>query len=174
MADAMAAAAKVKLVVIGVDGVLTDAGLYFNEQGDMLRKFNRRDGMGIRLLQQNDIPSAIVSSMPSPVVERWAKFFGVESIQLNVRDKLHAIERLCIKYGIKMQNVAYISDDIDELGILERVGFPVTVADGMKTNKEASVFVTKLKGGEGAVRETIEMILYARFMSDAQDEHASS
>ena len=168
MADVMGAAAGVKLVVIGVDGVLTDGGMYFNEKGDTLRKFNRRDGMGIRLLQQNDIPAAIISSMPSPIVEVWAKYFGVEAVRLSVRDKLHAIERLTIKYGIQMDNVAYISDDIDEIGILERVGFGVTVADGMTTNKEASDFVTKLRGGEGAVRETIELILYAQFLSQSK------
>ncbi|HEX3020541.1 MAG TPA: hypothetical protein VHP36_09570 [Chitinispirillaceae bacterium] len=152
-------AAKVKLLVIGVDGVLTDAGMYFNDNGDYLRKFNRRDGMGIQLLKSHDIKSAIVSSMQSRIVEIWGKMFEVDFIRLGVTDKIHEIEKLKIRCGLKMEQIAYISDDIDELEIIQAVGFGVTVADGMSSNKKYSSFVTKRCGGQGAVREVVEIIL---------------
>lgn len=152
-------AADVKLIVIGVDGVLTDAGMYFSPTGDMLRKFNRRDGMGLQLLKKYDIKSAIISSINIPIVKHWAELFKVDSIILGTANKLHELEKLQIRYGLKPSEIAYISDDIDEYPILRYVGFGVTVADGMKINKENSVYVTQRKGGEGAVREAIEVIL---------------
>lgn len=162
MSEVISKAAKVKLVVIGVDGVLTDAGMYFNEHGDMLRKFNRRDGMGIKMLNEAHLPSAIISSLECPIVQAWAEYFDVEQCRLGVRDKFHTIENLTIKYGIDLSEVCYISDDIDEVPILRRIGFGVTTGDGMTANKKASAYVTQLYGGEGAVREVIELILYSR------------
>ncbi len=154
----MEKASKVKLVVMGVDGVLTDAGMYFNEQGDLLRKFNRRDGMGIQLLPNLGIKTAIVSSMKIPIAEEWANMFGVDFIKLGETNKYHTIEKLQIRLGITLDEIAYISDDVDEYDILSAIGFSVTVADGMSMNKKQSVYVTKRKGGEGAVREVIELI----------------
>jgi len=152
-------ASKVKLVVIGVDGVLTDAGMYFNDRGDMLRKFNRRDGMGVQLLKSYDIKTAVISSVDSGIVKRWAEMFRIDFVRLGVDKKLHEFEKLQIRCGLKMEEIAYISDDIDEIDILEKVGFGITVSDGMEVNKSYSVYVTKLKGGEGAVREVVELIL---------------
>lgn len=151
-------AKKVKLLVMGVDGVLTDAGMYFNEDGDLLRKFNRRDGMGIQLLPNYGVKSAIVSSMKIPIAKEWAEMFSVDFIKLGESKKYHEIEKLQIRLGIKLEEIAYISDDIDEYEILKAVGFGVTVSDGMSLNKENSVYVTKNKGGEGAVREVVELI----------------
>jgi YrbI family 3-deoxy-D-manno-octulosonate 8-phosphate phosphatase len=155
-------AKKVKLIAIGVDGVLTDAGMYFSTSGDMLRKFNRRDGMGVQLLKKTGIKSAVVSSIDSAIVRHWAEMFQVDFIRLGVSDKLHEIEKIQIRMGLKLDEVAYISDDVDEMEILGKVGFGVTVADGMKSNKTNSVYVTKRKGGEGAVRELIEIILASK------------
>lgn len=152
-------ASKVKLVVIGVDGVLTDAGMYFNEDGDMLRKFNRRDGMGVQLLKSYDIKSAVVSSVRSPIVQQWADMFGVDFVRLGADSKWHEVEKLQIRLGVELEEIAYISDDIDEVDILQKIGFPVTVADGMALNKRLSAYVTELCGGEGAVREVVELII---------------
>ena len=150
---------KIKLVVIGVDGVLTDAGMYFNETGDIIRKFNRRDGMGIELAARARIKTAVVSSQRSPIVKGFAERFGVDYIRLGATDKWHEIEKLQMSLGAKLDEIAYISDDIDEYAILQRVGLPITVADGMGTNRAVSAYVTKRSGGEGAVREAIEVIL---------------
>ena len=86
-------ASTVKLIVIGVDGVLTDAGMYFNDRGDMLRKFNRRDGMGIQLLKNYEVKSAILSSFDSVITKQWAEVFGVDYVALGTRKKLHEIEK---------------------------------------------------------------------------------
>lgn len=160
--DFFAKAKKVKLIAIGVDGVLTDAGMYFSANGDMMRKFNRRDGMGIQLLKKSGIKSAVISSMDSGIVAKWAETFGVDFTRQGAANKLHEIEKLQIRMGIRLDEIAYISDDIDEMDILTKVGFGVTVQDGMKTNKNNSVYVTKRKGGEGAVRELIEIVLAAK------------
>ena len=155
-------ASGVKLLVIGVDGVLTDAGMYFNDRGDMLRKFNRRDGMGIQLLRSYDIESAIISSVDSNIVKRWAEMFHVDHVRLGCMKKFHEFEKLQIRCGVRLEEIAYISDDIDEIDILEKVGLAVTVADGMAINKEYSDYVTTLPGGAGAVREVIELLLRSR------------
>lgn len=155
-------AKKVKLIAIGVDGVLTDAGMYFSTNGDMLRKFNRRDGMGIQILKNSGIKSAVISSIDSGIVRCWSETFGVDYMRLGATDKMHELEKLQIRMGIKLEEIAYISDDIDEMDILSKVGFGVTVADGMKANKNNSVYVTKRKGGEGAVRELIEIIIASK------------
>ncbi len=153
---------RIKLFVIGVDGVLTDAGMYFNEQGDIIRTFNRRDGMGIQLLRNSGIRTAVISSMSNPIVRGFAEMFQVEFIRLGVSDKWHEIEKLQIRCGLSLDEIAYISDDIDEYHILEQVGMPITVADGMSANRKISEYVTRRKGGEGAVREAIEVLLMCR------------
>lgn len=152
-------AKNIKLVVMGVDGVLTDGGMYFSSNGDIIRKFNRRDGLGNQLLRKLDIKTAIISSVESSIVKQWAKTFRIDSLVLGTNDKLHEIEKLQMHFGIKSEEIAYISDDIDEYSVLNHVGFGVTVAGGMEENKQNSVYVTNLKGGEGAVRESIEIIL---------------
>lgn len=159
MADYSEKAAVVKLLVIGVDGVLTDAGMYFSERGDVYRKFNRRDAMGIEMLKDSNITVAIVSSIQSPIVQNWAKTLEIDHVFLGVKDKFHTIENLCTRCGISLDQVGYISDDVDEISILEQVGFPVTVADGTEANKSDSVYVTSCCGGQGAVREVIEIVL---------------
>ncbi len=153
---------NIKLLVIGVDGVLTDAGMYFNEKGDLLRKFNRRDGMGIKLLKAYDIKSAIISSVNSAIVKQWADMFKVDHVRLGCGKKFHEFEKLQIRCGLKFSEIGYISDDIDEIEILEKVGLAVTVADGMEVNKAYSDYVTNLYGGEGAVREVIELLIKSR------------
>ncbi|MBN1758528.1 MAG: hypothetical protein JW863_09435 [Chitinispirillaceae bacterium] len=157
-------ASKIKLIAIGVDGVLTDAGMYFSPDGDIIRKFNRRDGMGIQILKTKGIKTAVISSVESRMVEMWCTMFNVDYTRLGTSDKYHEIEKLQIKLGISLNEIAYIADDIDEIDILKKVGVGVTVQDGMSVNKRNSIYVTKRKGGEGAVREVIEMIMIGKSM----------
>ncbi len=157
--NVLACSARVQLLVIGVDGVLTDAGMYFSEDGDIIRKFNRRDGMGIGLLRQAGIKTAVLSSIDSLITRHFCEMFGVDYILLGVNDKWHEIEKLQIRCGLALEEIAYVSDDIDEYQVLQRVGMPITVADGMAANKAISTYVTTCNGGEGAVREAIEVIL---------------
>lgn len=158
-------ASKIKLVAIGVDGVLTDSGMYFNNSGDMLRKFNRKDGMGLQLLEMHNIASAMVSSVDTPLVERWAKMFFVKHVDLGARKKFHSIQKFAISEGADMEEVCYIADDIDELEILSSVGLPIAVADASQHTKSHAKYVTSRRGGDGAVREAIELILQAKNLS---------
>lgn len=142
-----------------VDGVLTDAGMYYSENGDELKKFNTRDGMGISMLQQEGIITAIITGENTGIVNRRSKKLNIKEVFQGVKDKKEVIINLCKKYNIDKEEVAYIGDDINDLEVIKFVGLGAAVADGMEAVKECSKYVTSLKGGEGAVREFCEYIL---------------
>jgi YrbI family 3-deoxy-D-manno-octulosonate 8-phosphate phosphatase len=150
---------NIKLLAVDVDGVLTDAGMYYSENGDELKKFNTRDGMGLSLLQQEGVIVAIVTGENTEIVKRRSKKLNIKEIFQGVKDKKEIIVYLCEKYNINREEVAYIGDDINDLEVMKFVGLGAAVADGMEVIKEHSKYVTSLKGGEGAVREFCEYIL---------------
>ena len=150
---------NIKLLAMDVDGVLTDAGMYYSEKGDELKRFNTRDGMGISLLQQEGIIIAIITGENTEIVKRRSKKLNIKEIFQGVKDKKEIVISLCERYNIDREEVAYIGDDINDLEVIKFVGLGATVADGMKIIKEHSKYVTSLKGGEGAVREICEYIL---------------
>lgn len=162
MISAEERAKKIKLFVMDVDGVLTDAGMYYSDLGDELKKFNTRDGMGIRLLQEAGIKTAIITSECLELVKRRAKKLGIEEVHLGARNKLQVLEEMIKKHNVSMDEVAFIGDDINDLSVLRVVGFAITVADGMKMNKSLAHKITERKGGEGAVREIAEFIIEAQ------------
>jgi YrbI family 3-deoxy-D-manno-octulosonate 8-phosphate phosphatase len=149
---------RIKMLIIDVDGVLTDAGMYYSESGDEL-KFNTRDGMGISILQKNGINVTVITSEDVDIVRRRCEKLKINEVFLGVHDKLSIVKELCLKYSITEEEVAFIGDDLNDLEAIKYVGFGVTVADGMNAVKEHADYVTKLKGGEGAVRELCEYIL---------------
>ena len=142
-----------------VDGVLTDAGMYYSENGEELIKFNTRDGMGISMLQQKGIIIAIITGENTGIINRRSKKLNIKEVFQGVKDKKEIIINLCKKYNIDREEIAYIGDDINDLDVIKFVGLGATVADGMEVVKEHSKYVTSLKGGEGAVREFCEYIL---------------
>jgi len=150
---------KIKLLAMDVDGVLTDAGMYYSENGDELKKFNTRDGMGISMLQQKGIIIAIITGENTGIINRRSKKLNIKEVFQGVKDKKEIIINLCKKYNIDREEIAYIGDDINDLDVIKFVGLGATVADGMEVVKEHSKYVTSLKGGEGAVREFCEYIL---------------
>jgi N-acylneuraminate cytidylyltransferase len=150
---------NIKLLAMDVDGVLTDAGMYYSENGDELKRFNTRDGMGISLLQREGVIIAIITGENTEIIERRSKKLNIKEVFQGVKDKKEIIISLCGKYNIEREEVAYIGDDINDLEVIKFVGLGATVADGMKVVKEHSKYVTSLKGGEGAVREFCEYIL---------------
>ena len=152
----------IKLFATDVDGVLTDAGMYYSESGDEWKKFNTRDGMGIKLLQRAGIITAIVTQERTKLVARRAEKLTIPELHQGVMDKLSLVRDMSARYGLTLSQVAYIGDDINDLETLKAVGFSATPADGMPQVAAAVDYICRKKGGEGAVREIIEMILDAQ------------
>jgi len=152
----------IKLFATDVDGVLTDAGMYYAESGDEWKKFNTRDGMGIKLLQRAGIITAIVTQEQTKLVARRAEKLAIPELHQGVMDKLTAIREMAARYGFSLKQVAYIGDDVNDLEALKAVGFSASPADGLPDIVAAVDYVCRKKGGEGAVREIVEMILDAQ------------
>jgi 3-deoxy-D-manno-octulosonate 8-phosphate phosphatase (KDO 8-P phosphatase) len=150
---------KVKLLTLDVDGVLTDGGLYYTESGEELKKFNVKDGMGLKLLMQAGIEIAIITTSSSSSVLHRAKKLGISHVFLGIEEKLPTLEFLCEKLNITFEQVAYVGDDINDIPILEKVACPFTVADAMNQNKNMAIYITKSIGGNGAVREICDLIV---------------
>lgn len=153
---------RIRLFATDVDGVLTDAGMYYAESGDEWKKFNTRDGMGIKLLQKAGIITAIVTQERTKLVARRAEKLTIPEVHQGVMDKLSLVREMAARYGLTLSQVAYIGDDVNDLETLKAVGFSATPADGMPQVAAAVDYICHKKGGEGAAREIIEMILEAQ------------
>ena len=153
---------QIRLLATDVDGVLTDAGMYYSENGDEWKKFNTRDGMGLKLLQKAGLITAIVTQERTKLVARRAEKLAIPELHQGIMDKLPVIRAMAERYGLTLRQVAYIGDDINDLEALTAVGWSASPADGMPVVRAAVDYVCEKKGGEGAVREIIEMILEAQ------------
>jgi YrbI family 3-deoxy-D-manno-octulosonate 8-phosphate phosphatase len=154
--------ARIKMLVMDVDGVLTDAGMYYSEDGNELKKFNTRDGKGIELLHKAGIKTAIITSEETKIVARRAEKLKIDDLYQGARNKLGALKEIAAKHALKLEEIAYIGDDVNDLEVMEAVGLAVSVADGLPQVKKSTHYVTEKKGGEGAVRELADMILQAK------------
>ena len=152
----------IRLFATDVDGVLTDAGMYYSESGDEWKKFNTRDGMGIKLLQRAGLVTAIVTQERTRLVARRGEKLAIPEVHQGVMDKLSLIRDMATRHGLTLKQVAYIGDDVNDLESLCAVGFSAAPADGMPVVCDAVDYVCRKNGGEGAVRELAEMILDAR------------
>jgi 3-deoxy-D-manno-octulosonate 8-phosphate phosphatase (KDO 8-P phosphatase) len=150
---------QIKLLVLDVDGVLTDGGLYYTESGEELKKFNVKDGQGIKLVMQAGIDVAIISTSTSGATLHRAKKLGIKHAFIGIEDKLTVLKHLCEDLSLSLSQVAYVGDDIVDLPVMGAVGCPMTVADAMTVNKDLAVYVSKLAGGTGCVREICELLL---------------
>jgi 3-deoxy-D-manno-octulosonate 8-phosphate phosphatase (KDO 8-P phosphatase) len=153
---------QIRLFATDVDGVLTDAGMYYSESGDEWKKFNTRDGMGIKLLQKAGVLTAIVTQERTRLVARRAEKLAIPELHQGVMDKLSVIREMATRHGISLRQVAYIGDDVNDIEALKAVGLSASPADGLPQVLEVVDYVCRLKGGEGAVRELAEMILQSR------------
>ena len=154
-------AAKVKLVIFDVDGVLTDGSLHYGPDGEVMKTFNVQDGLGIKLLQEAGILTAIISARRSPQVTARARDLGIEFVHQGGHDKLTPFNDLLAKTGLAAEEVAFIGDDVVDLTILKRVGFAVGVPNGRADVLSRVHHVTDAQGGRGAVRELCEFVLRA-------------
>lgn len=160
--EAQARLSKVQLLALDVDGTLTDGGLYYSDSGEEFKKFNVKDGMGMRLLIESGIEIAIVSANSSASVLHRAKKLRITHVYLGIEDKLEVLRSLCDQLGISMEHVAYVGDDINDLLTLQAVGCPLTVADAIEAVKQVAIGVTQQMGGQGAVREICDLIISSR------------
>lgn len=158
----MRALKRVRLVAMDVDGVLTDAGMYYSESGDELKKFNTRDGMGIKMLQAAGLVTAFITREKTAIVERRGQKLAVSEVHQGVDDKLAVLTTLAQTYGLSLDQVAYIGDDVNDLEALRAVGSSAAPADAMPSILKAVHYICAKKGGEGAVRELADLILAAQ------------
>ena len=152
----------VKLLVLDVDGVLTDGRLYYHDDGTESKAFDVRDGHGIKMLRQAGIETAIISGRRSPSVDKRAADLGITEVVQGVRDKVPILEKLVSQKHLKPEEIAYVGDDIVDLPVMNRVGLAIAVADASEHLFDAAHYVTIAPGGRGAVREVAELILGVR------------
>ena len=150
---------EIKLFVTDCDGVLTDGGMYYSEKGDELKKFNTRDGMGIALLREAGIKTAIITGEDTRIVVNRAKKLKIDYLYKGVKDKLPVLKSIAEQEGISMDEVAYMGDDLNDIECLEAAGMGITVRDAAEAAKNAADIVVRSAGGQGAVREAVEYIL---------------
>jgi len=150
---------NIKCVLADCDGVLTDAGMYYSEFGDEMKKFNTRDGMAFRLLKEQDVITGIITGENLDLVRRRAIKLKVDELHLGIENKLEVIQTICKRHNINLSQIAYIGDDINDLEVVKTVGFGCFVADAMESLKEHADYVTIHKGGNGAFREMADLIL---------------
>lgn len=150
---------EIKMFLTDCDGCLTDGGMYYSEKGDELKRFNALDGMGFRLLKERGILTGVITGEKKELNQRRSRKLNLDILEQGVQDKRCMIDKLCQKYNINLQNIAYIGDDINDLDVIKAVGFGCSVPNGVEEVKKAAVYVTKRLGGQGAVREVIDKIL---------------
>ena len=160
--SAFKAAQKVKLLLLDVDGVLTDGRLYYGNDGEELKAFDIQDGLGIKLLQNAGIKVGIITGRSSVLVERRAKELGIDHLIQGREDKLTALNELLEKITFDLEEIAFVGDDLPDLAIIRRVGLGITPANGNHLIASQALWQTKKSGGNGAVREVAELILSAQ------------
>jgi 3-deoxy-D-manno-octulosonate 8-phosphate phosphatase (KDO 8-P phosphatase) len=154
-------ARRVKLLIVDVDGVLTDGGIILDNKGNELKRFNVRDGHGLKMVQRIGIKVAIITGRRSKVVERRAAELGIEEVHQGCKKKLQCYSRLLKKLGVPDEAVAYVGDDIVDIPLLVRVGLPIAVSDAHEDVKKFALMITEYPGGKGAVREITDFLIKA-------------
>ena len=152
---------KIKMFIMDVDGTLTDGKIYIGPHGEVFKAFNTRDGLGIKLLSGKGVIPVVITGRHSEIVMARARELGIEEVYQGVEDKLTIYQKLVDKYKVSDEEVAFIGDDLNDLPLLNKVGLSFAVADAVWPVREKVDYVTKQRGGEGAVREAIEVILQA-------------
>jgi len=151
--------AKLDVLVLDVDGVLTDGRIILTASGEEIKAFHCRDGAGMRYWKRSGHRLAIITGRGSPAVLARAKELGVDAVRLNVHEKVSAFTEVLAEFGSTDRHAVVIGDDLMDLPLMRRCAFPVAVADAVEEVRQAASYVTSAAGGEGCVREVIELIL---------------
>jgi 3-deoxy-D-manno-octulosonate 8-phosphate phosphatase (KDO 8-P phosphatase) len=154
---------NIRLLLLDVDGVMTDGGIYYSARGEELKKFNTKDGYGIVQLQRVGIRVGIITGRASRIIQKRATELGITIVHQNQIDKLLPYERIKKELNLKDAQIAYIGDDEPDLPVLLRVGFSAAPSDAVPAIKKLVKYVCSARGGNGAVREVIDLLLAARY-----------
>ena len=148
-----------KLVITDIDGVWTDGGMYYTAEGDVMKRFSVKDGWGVILLLELDIPVAIMTGENTQIVQKRADKLKIDYCYLGVKDKVEQAEELCRELGISLSEVAFIGDDLNDLPLLRLVGYSASPSNTPEYVKREVKYVTAAHGGYGAFREFVEKLL---------------
>ena len=155
-------ARNVELILADVDGVLTDGGIVFDNQGIETKKFHVRDGLGIRLWQRAGYKFGILTARTSHIVKVRATELSVDVVRQGFEDKLPVVKELLGELKLEATQLCFIGDDLTDLAAIQFAGFGVAVADAVEEVRQAAAYATQTQGGQGAVRETVETLLKAK------------
>lgn len=148
---------KIKLLILDVDGVMTDGGMYFTEKGDEIKRFNTKDGRAIMHLTENKFQVGIISSgFKAEIVEARAKMLGIQHCVVTREKKIAVLKQLLTELNLEMENVAMIGDDVNDIEIMRNIGIAACPSNAVQLIKECSHVILEAKGGEGCVREFID------------------
>ncbi|MBC8250756.1 MAG: HAD hydrolase family protein [Candidatus Nitrosopelagicus sp.] len=150
---------KIKLVITDVDGVLTDGGMYYTEEGDIMKRFHARDGMGVTLLRNAGISTIIVTKEKTKMVKIWSKKMKIKKLLDGIKEKEKTLTKICRDNHVVLNEIAYIGDDVNDFKILKKIGFAVTPSDGIDSIKKICHHVCSNNGGHGAFRELADLVL---------------
>ena len=153
---------KIKLLALDVDGVLTDGTIYISPAGEVFKGFNAKDGMGISCALRNNLQIAVITGRQSPIVERRCEELGIKLFMQGVKDKRLALQKMAQELGLTREEIAYMGDDLNDIPAFKASGLNFVPADGSIEVLAVADIITKGKGGRGAVREAITMILAAQ------------
>lgn len=160
--DLLARARQIKVLLLDVDGILTNGAIIYTDQGEEIKAFHIQDGLGLKLLQKAGIEAGVITARDSAMVRQRAEELGLAHIYQGVSDKLMVYEQLLTRHRIQPEEIAYMGDDWLDLPLLTRVGLAATVADAVPEVKEVVHFITTRGGGQGAVREVCALLLEAQ------------
>ena len=153
---------QIKLVATDIDGVWTNSIMYYTKDGDYMKAFTTYDGMAVQLLREMSIPTAIITSENSEIVLKRAEKLLINDVYINEKNKLSRLKNICEEKNISLKNVAYIGDDLNDLEVLQNVGFSAMPKNSPILDKFSPNYITDRKGGQGAFREFVDQIINNR------------
>ncbi len=162
---------RIRLLLLDVDGVLTDGSLFYGEAGETVKMFHVRDGLGVKLLMGAGVKVGIVTGRRSQALDRRCAELGITLLRDGVKDKVAVLDAILLETGLCHEEIAFVGDDLPDLSLMGRVGVSVSVSDAAGPVRNAAHWVTVSGGGKGAVREVCEAILKARGDWDRILEH---
>jgi YrbI family 3-deoxy-D-manno-octulosonate 8-phosphate phosphatase len=150
---------KIRVVLADVDGVLTDGGMYYTKDGDHMKKFHVRDGMGVNMLRRNNIPTIIITKEENMIIQQWASRMNIAKLYQGIIQKESLVDEICQMYGVNSSQLAYIGDDVNDIALLKKVGLSATPSDGISLVRKICDYVCTCSAGNAAFRELADLIL---------------